>query len=289
MLAYNHESFLKEAIDGVLKQQTEYTFELIIGEDCSTDKTREIALAYQRRYPERIRVIISDKNVGMHENSLRVKESVKGRYIAFCEGDDYWTSPEKLQRQISWLENNADYALSFHNAFVRYDGLKGKPKKFNPNRPLNITVRDFIEKDWMVPTASLIVRRAVLPAFPAGFADFPSGDLATSILVGAAGKIHYLKECMSVYRKQPGGLSQRVTTSAEAGIHYWQRVNAMLSSLDVALGSRYHDSFERRILRNNRTMDYIRLKYDGRISLRILWNSVCYQLEDKKMRLAKYL
>src|ERR1700719_3562213 len=93
MLAYNHERYLAEAIEGVVRQETSFAVELLIGEDCSTDGTRKVALSYQERFPEMIRVITSERNVGMHENLARLFAAARGRYIAFCEGDDYWCIP----------------------------------------------------------------------------------------------------------------------------------------------------------------------------------------------------
>jgi glycosyltransferase involved in cell wall biosynthesis len=100
MTAYNHERYLTEAIEGVVRQETSFPIELLIGEDCSTDGTRNIALSYQKRFPEIIRVIASEHNVGAHANLARLLAASRGRYIAFCDGDDFWHRTGKLQRQI---------------------------------------------------------------------------------------------------------------------------------------------------------------------------------------------
>src|ERR1700690_2758382 len=104
MITYNHAPYITRAIEGVLQQKTTFPFELIIGEDCSTDGTREIVFAYQKKYPDIIRVITSDKNVGMNINGLRTIKAGKGKYIALCEGDDYWHNPEKLQKKVDFLK-----------------------------------------------------------------------------------------------------------------------------------------------------------------------------------------
>src|SRR5947209_4324540 len=100
MPTYNHQCYLGEAIEGVLNQQTQFPFELIIGDDCSSDGTLEVALRYQRQRPDLIRVLTSDSRLGMHENDMRIFSAVRGRYIAFCEGDDFWHRTDKLNRQI---------------------------------------------------------------------------------------------------------------------------------------------------------------------------------------------
>lgn len=115
MPTYNHERYLAEAIEGVLFQKTSFSIELIVGEDCSTDDTRAIALKYQRKFPEIIRVIVSEKNVGMHENDARLCAAARGTYIAFCEGDDCWHRPDKLSDQIAILETNPDVSLVCSN------------------------------------------------------------------------------------------------------------------------------------------------------------------------------
>ena len=111
MPTYNHERYLRDAIEGVLAQQTDFPFELIIGEDASTDGSRAIALEYWRSHPHLVRVITADRNVGMHENDARILNAARGRYLAFCEGDDCWHRPDKLQAQVRLLESDARIAL----------------------------------------------------------------------------------------------------------------------------------------------------------------------------------
>jgi glycosyltransferase involved in cell wall biosynthesis len=111
MITYNHERYLAEAIEGVVGQVTSFPVELLIGEDCSTDGTRTIALSYQKRFPVQIRVITSERNVGMHENLARLAAAARGKYIAFCEGDDYWCRLDKLELQISVLESDPSISL----------------------------------------------------------------------------------------------------------------------------------------------------------------------------------
>jgi len=111
MITYNHEPYITQAIEGVLMQKTDFPFELVIGEDCSTDGTRERVLAYQKKYPGIIRVITSKQNVGMKKNGRRTEQACNGKYIAFCEGDDYWHNPNKLQLQVNYLETHPKCGL----------------------------------------------------------------------------------------------------------------------------------------------------------------------------------
>src|SRR5450759_4098791 len=95
MITYNHEPYIRKAIDCVLAQRTNFPFELVLGEDYSTAGTRKIVFDYAKRYPDIIRVITSEQNVGMHKNGSRTGQACRGRYIAYCEGDDYWHHPYK--------------------------------------------------------------------------------------------------------------------------------------------------------------------------------------------------
>jgi len=145
MLTFNHAPFIREAIDSVLAQQTDFVFEIVIGEDCSTDGTREIVAGYAERYPGLIRLITSEANVGMRLNSLRTTDACRGRYVAWCEGDDFWHRTDKLQRQFDAIEADTQIALVhsdhdrlFHELgmlvpdFFRSTGNE-PPADFSPN------------------------------------------------------------------------------------------------------------------------------------------------------------
>ena len=113
-ITYNHEPFIAKTIEGVLMQQVIFPIELILAEDCSTDGTRDICRRYAEQYPELIRLITSESNVGAVANERRAMLAARGKYIAFCEGDDYWTDPLKLQKQVGFLESHPDYSVTFH-------------------------------------------------------------------------------------------------------------------------------------------------------------------------------
>ncbi|MCX6842137.1 MAG: glycosyltransferase [candidate division WOR-3 bacterium] len=111
MLACNHEQYVAQAIEGVLMQETDFPIELVIGEDCSTDRTREIVLEYQRKHPDVIRVVLWDRNVGLARNWRKVSDLLRGRYIAWCESDDYWTHPKMLRMLLDVMEANPDVGV----------------------------------------------------------------------------------------------------------------------------------------------------------------------------------
>lgn len=112
-LTYNHEKYIQKAIEGFLGQKTNFSYEIIIAEDCSTDKTKEIIEDYQKQYENRIKLISYPKNIGMHKNFINALNECKGEYIAYCEGDDYWTDSNKIQKQVDFLERNSNYVLTY--------------------------------------------------------------------------------------------------------------------------------------------------------------------------------
>lgn len=113
-ITYNHEHYIRRCIEGVLMQKVDFPMEFIIADDCSRDGTLVICEEYRRRFPELIRVVSSGSNVGVVANEQRAFLAAKGKYIATCEGDDYWTDPLKLQKQVDFLESHPDYSVCFH-------------------------------------------------------------------------------------------------------------------------------------------------------------------------------
>ena len=124
LITYNHVKYIEQAIEGVMLQQVNFPWELIIADDCSTDGTREIVLRYQKKYPEIIKLILQEKNTGPTQNFMDLITYPSSKYIAYFEGDDYWTDPLKLQKQVDFLEANEDYSICFHEAMVLYEDGK---------------------------------------------------------------------------------------------------------------------------------------------------------------------
>ena len=116
-ITYNQEEYVADAIEGFLMQKTDFDYEILIGEDCSTDNTRKIVEEYAAKYPDKIRLITSERNVGCRKKFTEgFSSNSKGKYIAECEGDDYWIDPYKLQKQVDYLEGNPECTLCFHAA-----------------------------------------------------------------------------------------------------------------------------------------------------------------------------
>ena len=121
MTAYNHAPYIGRAIEGVLSQRTTFAVELVLSDDCSTDGTGAICRDYAARYPDRIRLLTGDVNVGMRANYRRTIEACRGRYVAMCDGDDWWCDPLKLQRQVEALEADPACGLSYTRSERRFE------------------------------------------------------------------------------------------------------------------------------------------------------------------------
>ncbi len=203
MITYNHEAFIAEAIEGVVMQKTTFPFELVIGEDCSTDNTRAICIEYQKKYPDIIRLRLPEKNQGMMLNWINNIESGHGKYIALCDGDDYWTDPYKLQKQVDFMEANPDFALCSHSVYTLMCGQLDE--NIEMERDV-LTTEDIILKDWGLLTASIFFRKEAHKT-PDWYYTVKNGDFALQLIVSLSGKIKFLPEYMAVHRQHLGGMS----------------------------------------------------------------------------------
>jgi glycosyltransferase involved in cell wall biosynthesis len=140
MITFNHGRYIKKAIEGVMLQKCSFAIELIIGDDCSTDETRSICCEFKNMFPTSINLLFQDKNLGMIPNFLNTLQGCKGKYIALCEGDDFWTSPYKLQKQVDFLENHKEYGL-IHSDCDFYFQTKNKLIK-NWDRKSSVVIPD---------------------------------------------------------------------------------------------------------------------------------------------------
>jgi glycosyltransferase involved in cell wall biosynthesis len=165
MITYNHAPYIARAIEGVLMQKTNFPFELVIGEDCSTDGTREIVFDYKNKYSDIIQVITSGENVGAKKNSYRNTKACRGKYLAFCEGDDYWHHPDKLQKQVDYLENHLECGLVYSSYDVYHVKSEKRIKDFIKYKGREIAenarISDIVDGKGGILTCTVIVRRAL--------------------------------------------------------------------------------------------------------------------------------
>lgn len=207
VISYNHEKFIAQALESILSQKTNFQFEIVVGEDCSPDKTREIIYKYQRKHPNIIRTEFPEKNKGARQNFMRTINACRGEFIALLDGDDYWTSPDKLQLQVDFFEKNQDCTICSH-AF-RWLTSDGESKAvFPPGRKKKYTYEDLLSKYTFMHSGSTMFRRSAFKGFPEWFRDetLIIGDWPFYVMMGENGKIGYLDEVMVCYRIHEGGV-----------------------------------------------------------------------------------
>ncbi len=213
VVTYNHEKFVGKMLDSLLMQETNFPFEIIVGDDCSKDGTQTILKDYQSRFPDKIRLLLHERNLGLNGkfNALQCFAMAKGEYIAQFDGDDYLTSPHKLQRQVDMLDANPHYSASYHNAEVIFDDNAAPPYLFNTLDKKEIVVDDLIGEEELcfIATSSLVFRRQDFEENPdPDWTNLStSGDIPRNIMFASRGPIGYIDEVMSVYRKNRGGAS----------------------------------------------------------------------------------
>ena len=273
MLTYNHAPYIAQAIERVLHQERSFPIELVIGEDCSTDGTRDIVLNFQQKYPNVIRVITSEINVGGHKNGERVRKACRGKYIAFCEGDDYWHDPVKLNKQVDYLERHPECGLVYSDYDVYNEIYGEKIRDFNKFRkweiPENPTLSDFFVrynriggKNMGVRTCTAIVRRNILnqivesDPFLHQSGHFKMGDAQVWVDIAGKARIHYIPDSMATYRL----LDESMTRSKDTVKNLQFEISC--AEMFIYLGNKYNISSD--IIsgyEQNKYDDLLRLSY----------------------------
>lgn len=213
-ITYNHAPFIRQCLDGFVMQKTHFPFECIVHDDASTDGTADIIREYAAQYPNIIKPIFQTENqYSKRDGTIKrlMDAETRGQYIALCEGDDYWTSPDKLQIQVDFLESHPDCSMCFHNATLIYD--KESDRDGNVNMFDRLEEREFAGKEiyetWMMPTASVMYRRESMP-IPSD-KRFLYGDIVLFLHLASLGKLYCIDQKMSVYRRHAGGVTMRPT------------------------------------------------------------------------------
>lgn len=211
MIAYNVEQYIEEAIESVLMQKTSFSVELVIGEDCSTDRTREIILNYQQKHPQLIRVLLPAKNQGLTPNSVATQNACKGKYIALLDGDDFWTLDYKLQKQIQFLESNDEFSACAHQSTIIKGTMENKVRDFGLNQDAEFGIEDTITHRKF-HTSSLVYRKEFWDKSGGIPINISSNERAIYPMLAIYGEIKYFADNMCVYRLAPTGLNSRITS-----------------------------------------------------------------------------
>ena len=232
VITYQHGQFIKQCLDSILSQVTRFNFEILVGEDGSTDGTREICIDYANNYPDKIKLFLHDRDEqGPKDGALRAAlngvnnlQQAKGKYIALCEGDDYWTDPNKLQKQVDFLENNDDFSICYHDVNTLDNGVFYGSQAPIPDKDV-ITIVDLANENC-IHTPSCVFKNNLKGDLPDFFNVSPVGDYLLHMLNAQYGKIKFLPEKMAVYRVHSGGVWNGRTTANR--LSAWLDVLALL-------------------------------------------------------------
>ena len=248
LFTHNQAAYVGEAVDSALGQRTGFPIELVIADDGSTDGTTELVLDYQRRHPDRVRVLLARENLGRHTgtgrlNFVRALNACRGRYVALLDGDDLWIDSAKLQRQVDLLEQAAGCAGSFHQtAMTGFDSEKVASTL--PEHDLDtLGVADVVSPIQCFHTSSFVARAAALPrTFPDWFYNVCAADLPLFALTARQGPLRRVAGCMSRWRRHAGGITARPEYRGVqihlARIEMWQAVKAELDEAGRAAADR---------------------------------------------------
>jgi len=228
---YNHERYIAQALESVLMQETKFDYEIVILEDCSTDATRQIVLAYQKQNPDKIRLRLAAQNECSNKPFVEEFRGAPSPYIAMLDADDYWTSPKKLQKQVEFLNAHPECALCFHNALRIYQGENRAALPHNIAGQKRISAIEDIWEHNFIAGCTPMVRKDAVGTFPEWYHDLLWGDWPLYILCALHGKIGYIDEILGVYRIHSQGFWSRLNAiqKLEWWIAFYEAMNANLN------------------------------------------------------------
>ena len=217
IITYNHSNFIDECLTSILNQKTNFDFEIVIGDDVSPDNTRDILEAYQKKYPEQIKLVFNDVNLGSNKNIFNTNNNCSGKYVAWCDGDDYWTSENKLQEQVDLLESRPEISLCFHNVSNVDSDSKPQGDFVNGLTSSKTIKGSILFKIWYVANSSVFFRNHHVNEKSPDFVwNGTHGDLIYYLLLEEIGTIYYMNKNMSTYRIH----GESITATAYQGIKH---------------------------------------------------------------------
>lgn len=236
---YNHAKYIRDAVEGFLMQKTTFRVEIVFHDDASTDGTSEILRTYQKQYPQLIKVFIQRENTyykpDKDDRRKSFRMSRKGKYIAHCEGDDYWIDPLKLEKQVRFMEANPQYSMCFHKAkIVAQPGHEFKLKIYNHLDEGEYSGRQILQQ-WTIPTASVLYRAQFGEYIIDSnrHPDFIFQDIIMFLNLADCGRLYCLGETMSVYRIHDESITNK--PDPQKNIRYIKHLQAIMNSF----GGRY--------------------------------------------------
>ena len=212
MMVYNHELYIRQAIESILSQKTNFDFNLVIGEDCSTDNTRSVVLNLFDKYPGKFKLLLHNNNIGAFANQVAVLSACKGKYVALCEGDDYWIDPNKLQKQVDFLETNPAYGLCFGEFIaVNKDGKMIEKSSFYKGMPIQVKIDGYCFNEFLmgmfdIRPPSVIFRKELIQEEVKSWPKF-AYDVWLFQRILFRTKIHKFNEVFAAYRSHDANLT----------------------------------------------------------------------------------
>ena len=251
--AYNHERYIRDALDGFLMQKTNFAYEILIHDDASTDKTADIIREYEAKYPDIIKPIYQTEN--QYSKNVRIDliyqyPRVQGKYIAHCEGDDYWTDPQKLQKQVDALEQHPEIDMCAHSTNQVEPETKNITRIIRPSKKCTvIPVRKVIMGGGaFVATNSLLHRAELVRNLPT-FLRFLGYDYAWQIYGSLRGGLLFLPDIMSSYRYQSvNSWTSSMRNNPERLRMHYRAISMMLSMVDAETDYCYTKTIKKRII-----------------------------------------
>ncbi len=249
VLCYNQNAYISKCIESILSQETEYSFELLIGDDCSTDGGLETCKHYQESHPDKIKLIANNPNQGLISNYINLLSNARGKYIAVCGGDDYWCDTHKLQKQTDFLQANPDFSMCFTNAYEESNfSWEGYRKTVFAEIPQNQEFKgeDIILK-WVIPASSVMFCNGLVDFSFLTKRKYYAEDLATYLKLAEYGKIYGMADISTVYVRHKESITNAQLKQDKAIRNY----TTTLQSIDEELNGKYHS-----IIRKDLSMTY---------------------------------
>ena len=244
---YNHAPFIRQTLDSILKQKTEFDIEIIVHDDASTDGTADIVREYAKRYAPRIRPVLQSENQYSQGKNVYdfIGPMIRGEYVAQCEGDDYWCDEQKLQKQVDFLEQHPDYIACVHNTRRLKYGSGRSKILFPTDGDRDVTFSELLQGGNACYHSSSLVMRSCF-RLPKAFQEITQfGDYCVNVALGLAGKIRYFDTVMSVYRfRTPGSWSEWQAISVESRIQKDEAILRMMEILEEYSAHQYTEEIQ---------------------------------------------
>lgn len=257
-IVYNQETYLKDCIESLLMQKTNFSYVIIAHDDCSTDSSASIIQRYVDENPDKLIPFIEKENQYSIKKGAFMKDlneaafATGAKYVAICEGDDYWIDPLKLQKQVDFMEKNPDYSLIGSNGLIRYSDINDGLKYFNNHDAIREISFEELVNTWVFPTASLLCRNDALRYFPEWSNELHFSDDVIVMTCAIHGKVATLGELSCVYRKGSG-----ITKEMDKKQEYMAEQHKLFyTHLLEDTGDKYKDILEARIAYDERNRKY---------------------------------